>query len=170
MPTATGSPVIGARSRMTPLPGDSTSITDLLVSISNRIWRLRAPRSPACDLPFGDDPVVHVHVDLGQDDLDRHQARPSRTRRRAAATMSSSCGTAAFSSTGLYGSGHVGAAEPRDRRVEKIERVALGDHRRNLGADAHDLDAFVDDQQPVRLAHAGGDRRADRSAGARAGR
>ncbi len=38
VPTATGSPVIGARSRMTPLPGDSTSITDLLVSMSNRIW------------------------------------------------------------------------------------------------------------------------------------
>jgi hypothetical protein len=45
VPTATGSPVIGARSRMTPLAGDSTSITDLLVSISNRIWPCRT-RSP----------------------------------------------------------------------------------------------------------------------------
>src|SRR6266540_1986483 len=54
------------------------------------------------NLPRGDHAGFHVHVDLRQNDFDRrHQAFPPRTRRRAAAAMSSSCGTAAFSSFGL---------------------------------------------------------------------
>ncbi len=54
---------------------------------------------------LGDEPARylagrHVHVDLGQDDFDRHQRFP-RTRSRATATIPGTCGTVAFSSSGL---------------------------------------------------------------------
>ena len=42
------------------------------------------------DMPSLDRARLHVHVDLGKDDLDRHQASPRRTRLVAAVTISSS--------------------------------------------------------------------------------
>src|SRR6202158_1542142 len=67
------------------------------------------------NFPGDDDAGFHVHVDLRQDHFDRrHHAFPSRTRRRVARTMSSSCGTEAFSRTGLYG---IGASAPPSRAI-----------------------------------------------------
>src|SRR5690349_20059893 len=63
-------------------------------------------------VPLGDHAGFHVHVHLRQDHFDRTHQRPPRATRRAAATMTASCGTAAFSSTGLYG---MGASAPPSR-------------------------------------------------------
>src|SRR5690606_8380244 len=57
-------------------------------------------RCALLDEPAGDLAGRHVHVDLGQYHLDRHQRRPL-TRSRAAATISGTCGTEAFSNSGL---------------------------------------------------------------------
>ena len=52
------------------------------------------------DMPGDDLALGHVHVDLGHDDFDGHQMRPL-ARLRAASRMSGTCGTTAFSSSGL---------------------------------------------------------------------
>ena len=72
--------------------------------------------------------------------------------------MSGTCGTVAFSSSGLYGIGRFGAAEPHDRRIEEIERFALGDHGAHFRADAERLHRLVDAEQPRGLLHAVDDR------------
>ena len=46
------------------------------------------------------------------------------------------------------GNRRLDAAEPHDRRVEIVERLAFGDDRRDFRPDAERLDAFVDGEQP----------------------
>ena len=56
------------------------------------------------------------------------------------------------------GNRRLDAAEPHDRRVEIVERLALGDDSRDFRPDAERLDALVNGEQPPSRLDAGHDR------------
>ena len=100
VPTGSTSPSEAATNFSTPEAGASTSIAALSVSISNSVCPLStcAP-SAACQRPMRPD-VMSISTRGMTISIATPQISPS-ARRRAPMTMSSTCGTAAFSRTGL---------------------------------------------------------------------
>src|SRR5580693_5706109 len=99
-PTGSTSPSDAATNFNTPEAGASTSIAALSVSISNSVapFSTWAP-SAACQLPIRPDVMSMSTRGMTISTATGHTSPCAR--RRAAATMSSTCGTAALSRTGL---------------------------------------------------------------------
>src|SRR5208282_6440351 len=155
-PTGSTSPSDAAMNFKTPEAGASTSIAALSVSISNSVAPLTtcAP-SAACQRPIRPELMSMstrgMTISTAMSDLGQRQTpgrRDNVVRLRNGRLLQDRA----------IGNRRLDAAEPHDRRVEIVERLALGDDGGNFRPDAERLDALVDREQPPRRLDAGHDR------------
>src|SRR5690242_955950 len=143
VPTGISIPSAAAMLRITPSPGDSTSIAALSVSIS----KIGAPLATVS-------PSLTYHLLI----LPVAMSMSTRGRMTSSGMILDPAGhEVAHGAHDAIGLRHcrllkhrvvrnrrLGAAQAQDRRVEIVESVAFGNHGADLGADAQCLDALID--------------------------